>query len=365
MEKNKYKICVYAICKNEEKFVNDWYNSMKEADEIYVLDTGSSDKTVDKLKKLGVNVKTEVITPWRFDTARNKSLEMVPEDTDICVCTDFDERFNPGWRIELEKIWREKVNQVKYNYNWSFNENGTPAVNFYLDKIHDRHNYYWKNAVHEVVINKNNNGNIIYCDDITLNHYPDHTKPRTSYLPLLKLSVKEDPENDRNMHYLGREYMYYKKWNKCIDTLIKHLNLKSATWDLERSASMRFIGRSYIALKRYDEAKMWFNKAINETPNLREPYMEMAFLMYQLKDYKELEKYINKLLSINTHNKVYINEPCCYNEIPYELLSISYYYQNRIEEAIATMEKAIKINDKNERLKNNIEIMKNNLNKNL
>ena len=49
---NKYKVCVYAICKNEEKFVKRWVNSMKEADEIYVLDTGSTDNTIKLLKKL-------------------------------------------------------------------------------------------------------------------------------------------------------------------------------------------------------------------------------------------------------------------------------------------------------------------------
>ena len=48
---NKYKICVYAICKNEEKFINRWVNSMKEADEIYVLGTGSIDNTINLLKK--------------------------------------------------------------------------------------------------------------------------------------------------------------------------------------------------------------------------------------------------------------------------------------------------------------------------
>ena len=48
----KYKVCVYAICKNEEKFVKRWVASMKEADEIYVLDTGSTDNTVSKLKEL-------------------------------------------------------------------------------------------------------------------------------------------------------------------------------------------------------------------------------------------------------------------------------------------------------------------------
>lgn len=45
------KIVFYTIAKNEEKFVERWYKSMKEADELYVLDTGSTDKTVNKLKK--------------------------------------------------------------------------------------------------------------------------------------------------------------------------------------------------------------------------------------------------------------------------------------------------------------------------
>ena len=44
------KICVYAICKNEEKFVDRWIKNVKEADEVYVLDTGSTDNTVQKLK---------------------------------------------------------------------------------------------------------------------------------------------------------------------------------------------------------------------------------------------------------------------------------------------------------------------------
>ena len=73
----KYKICVYAICKNEEKFVNRWVESMKEADDIYVLDTGSTDNTVEKLKELKINVNQKIIKPWRFDTARNESFMYV------------------------------------------------------------------------------------------------------------------------------------------------------------------------------------------------------------------------------------------------------------------------------------------------
>ena len=102
---NKYKVCVYAICKNESKFIERWIKSMSEADAIYVLDTGSTDDSAEILKKLGANVKIEKINPWRFDVARNKSLDMVPLDTDICVCTDLDEIFESGWRKKLENIW--------------------------------------------------------------------------------------------------------------------------------------------------------------------------------------------------------------------------------------------------------------------
>ena len=212
------KVCVYAICKNEEKFVDDWVKSMSEADEIYVLDTGSTDNTIKKLKENGVNVKVEIIKPWRFDVARNKSLELVPLDADICVCTDLDERFKSGWRYELEKIWEKDTNRLRYNYNWSFDEYGNPATNFYIEKIHSRKNYKWVHPVHEVLKYTGDKIEKILTNDvITVNHYPDVKKSRGQYLELLELSVKEEPEDDRNMHYLGREYMYYGKWNECIE----------------------------------------------------------------------------------------------------------------------------------------------------
>ena len=304
----KYKIVVYAISKNEEKFVDRWVDSMQEADEIYVLDTGSTDKTVSKLKKRKVNVKKKIIKPWRFDVARNESLKLVPSDADICVCTDLDEVLEKGWRKKLEEIWQDNITRLRYNYNWKLDENNKPIVNFYTDKIHIRDNYKWTHPVHEVLTYTNGNEVFLITDEITLNHYPDNTKSRSSYLPLLELSVKEDPEDDRNMHYLGREYMYYQKWDKCIDTLIKHLSLKTATWKDERCASMRFIARSYRNLNRIEEAKMWLDKAISEAPYLRDPYVEKAMLEYELENWNEVIKNCNTALKITTHTKCYINE---------------------------------------------------------
>ena len=353
----KYKVYVYAICKNEEKFVDRWFNSMKEADEIYVLDTGSTDNSIKLLKEKGVHVKQKKINPWRFDVARNISLDMVPNDADICVCTDLDEVFLKGWREKLESVWRKDANRCRYTYNWSLDENDNPKVSFIYEKIHSRNNYKWIHPVHEVLEYEKENENVVINEDIILNHYPDSTKSRSSYLPLLELSVKENPENDRNMHYLGREYMYYGKWNEAIDTLIKHLNLKSATWKDERCASMRFIARCYENLNRYDEAKMWLEKAINEAPYLRDPYVEMALLEYSLGNYDEVISNCQKALTINGHEKTYINEVFSYDHTINDLLSVSYYYKDDLSLALENVNKAISLSPNNERLKENKKII--------
>ena len=187
--KKIYKVCVYAICKNEEKHIDRWYKSVSAADEIYVLDTGSTDNSVKKLKALGVNVIQEEIKPWRFDVARNKSLDLLPKDTDICVCVDLDEVFLPGWREELEKVWCDNTTRLRYIYNWSLVKE-KPTVSFYYEKIHARNGYKWIHPVHEV-LKYEGRENVVTTDKIVLNHYPDATKSRSSYLSLLELSIKD------------------------------------------------------------------------------------------------------------------------------------------------------------------------------
>lgn len=352
MNKKKYKIVVYAICKNEEKFVERWVDSMGEADEIYVLDTGSEDNTVEKLESLGVHVTKEVISPWRFDVARNKSLELVPDDVDICVCTDLDEMFIPGWREKLEESWQNNTTRARYNYNWYIDELGNPKVNFYIEKIHKKTGYQWTHPVHEV-LKYDGIENFITLDDITLNHYPDREKSRSNYLPLLELSVKESPKDDRNVHYLGREYMYYGRWNDAIDTLIKHLSLPTATWRDERCASMRFIARSYTSLKRYEEAKMWLEKAILEAPHLRDPLVERALLANTLEEWEDVKKYCLKALEIKTHPKSYINEPFTFDGTVEDLLSLSYFHLGYKEEAMYWIDEALKYKPDDVRLLSN------------
>lgn len=346
------KICVYAICKNEEKNVDAWVESMSEADNIVVLDTGSDDNTVKKLKDLGVDVYEKKINPWRFDTARNLSFSLCPS-VDLYVCTDLDERFEKGWRKTLEDNYSKEYTRVKYTYNWA------KGFMFYLDKIHTK-DYVWTHPVHEVLTPLKNEKSLL-IKDIILNHYQDTNKNRGSYLPLLELSVEEDPEDDRNMHYLAREYMYYEMYEKAIKFFHKHLSLPKATWKDERSASMRYMARCYKNLKYYEEALMWYNLAIKEAPYLRENYVEAAFLKCDLGKYNDAYENLKDALKIKEKSISYINEEFAWNYLVYDLLAISSFYIGKKEEALKYNEIALKLNPNDERIKNNGKIINSSL----
>lgn len=351
----KYKICVYAICKNEEKFVDRWMDSMCEADVVVVTDTGSDDATVEKLRSRGATVYIDQIKPWRFDVARNISLNHVPEDVDICVCTDLDEVFEAGWRKLLEDAWTPDTKLGRYIFNWSLKPDGTPDVQIFYSKVHARRDYKWSYPVHEwLAYTGSEPQKTVFIEGMVLNHYPDNSKSRGSYLPLLEMGVNEDPQGDRVTYYLGREYMYKKEWQKCIDTLKRHLSLPSAVWKEERCASMRWIAKSYYELGNIKEMYAWYFRAISEAPEMRDPYIECAKIAYLLADWPMVFFMVEEALKIKEKSRVYVNMGYSWDHTPYDLGAISCYRLNLCDRALKYAEQALLQKPDDKRLMNNL-----------
>ena len=354
------KITVYAISKNESQFVDRWMDSMQEADQVVVLDTGSEDDTVEKLRARGARVTREEIVPWRFDTARNRSLELVDDDTDLCVCTDLDEYFLPGWRARLEQVWSPGITQVRYPYVWSFRADGSDGVTFWYEKIHARHGYRWTHPVHEVLqwVGSGAPGRTADAPGIRLEHHPDPSKSRGQYLPLLELSVREDPDDDRNTHYLGREYFYYGRWDDCIRTLKKHLSMPRARWADERAASMRYIARAYSRKGQPDEALRWLLRAAAEAPHLREPLTDLAMELYRQQDWEGMLFACGRALRLTNRPRTYICEADAWGSLPWDLSAVAYANTGRDEQALDCALKALELAPTEERLRENVRILR-------
>ena len=355
---SRYKICVYAICKNEEKFVDHWMDAVSEADCVIVIDTGSQDGTIARLQARGAVVYSESVAPWRFDTARNLALEHVPEDVDICVSIDLDEILEPGWRQRLEEAWQPEHTRAQYLYSWSYHSDGTPDKQFVREKIHARHSHRWIRPVHEILeYLGEGEEKQVWVDGLVLNHHPDLEKSRAQYLPLLELASMENPQDDRTMFWLGREYMYYEMYDKCIETLQKHLKLPTAVWDEERCASMRFIAECYRIGGNKREARRWLYRAIAECPYVREPYCQMAKLGYEENDWLLVYLMIDRMLSILVRSNSYLTEDEAWGYNPYDFGAICCYWLGLYQKAHEYCRKACEMEPGDQRLCSNLALI--------
>jgi glycosyltransferase involved in cell wall biosynthesis len=341
------KIAVYTIALNEEQFVERWYNSAKDADYILIADTGSTDKTVEVAKKLGINVFPVSIKPWRFDDARNVALALIPNDIDICIALDMDEILIDGWREKLEGI-KEETTRPRYKYTWSWNENGTPGLEYGGDKIHARHGYRWRHPVHEV-ITADRTEEIQEWIGLEIHHHPDNSKPRSQYLPLLEASIKEDPYDDRNAFYYARELFFYGQLEQAADEFKRHLGLPTALWSAERAASYR-----YLAKCKPELAEDYLLGALKEDGNRREVLVELAQYYYKIEDWKNCFKYSEKAIKIKEKPLDYLCEDFAWGSLPYDYASIAAYNLNKNKEAIRYGKKAVELNPSDQRLITNL-----------
>ena len=353
------KIVVYAIAKNESAFVDRWMDSMSEADQVVVLDTGSDDGTAERLQARGAQVTVERIVPWRFDQARNRSLELVPEDTDVCVCTDLDEVFHPGWRSALEGVWTPETRQASYRYTWSFQPDGSEGVVFWQEKIHARRGFRWVHPVHEVLewVGEGERGPLALAQGVQLDHHPDPQKSRGQYLPLLELSVAEDPEDDRNLHYLGREYLFHRRWDDCIRTLERHLALPKAVWKDERAASMRFLARAFAQKGERREALGWHLRAAAEAPHLREPWVDLARFLYEEGDWDGVLWASQRALALRERPRTYVCEAEAWGSLPHDLRCQAFYHTGRTAQALEEARLALACSPGDPRLAGNAALL--------
>ena len=97
-------------------------------------------------------------------------------------------------------------------------------------------------------------------------------------------------------------------------------------------------------------------KAICEAPYLREAYIELAYLLYEQKEYYGVIYWIEEALKIQDHSLTYINEAFAWNATPYDLLSLAYYFIHQKEKALEYVKKALQLSPDNERIQKNKEI---------
>jgi tetratricopeptide (TPR) repeat protein len=342
------KIAVYTIAKNEQQFVDRWAMSCADADHRIILDTGSDDLTCELALKAGVQVYAKTFDPWRFDVASHWALGLVPGEVDVCIALDMDEVLMPGWRDALEAAFDPDVDRYRYKYVWSWNPDQSEGLVYGGDKIHNRYGLSWRHPVHEVLKKNSEMHPEVqrWVEGIQIHHHPDSTKSRAQYLPLLELAVEEDPRDDRNRFYLGREYMYNGAKESAAEQFREHLKLSK--WAPERAAACRYL------YNVTGDAGYLF-QALTEDPDRRENYVALAKFYHDRSQWKLCLVMAKAALMFQEKPLDYLCDGDAWSWLPYDLGAIAAYRLEDVDKADEYGRKALSYRTGDERLAQNLD----------
>ena len=223
------------MVKNEERFLEDaLLSALDWVDEMIVVDTGSTDRTVEIAKDLGATVS---FFPWQndFSSARNETIRRATGDW--VAILDADERFvgRSPERIKDLLVRTDKWPYQAFLLNVVNQKlDGTPTHSFYNPRIFPRHpdiGYVGRihNCFGSISKGTDQDFKLTRCEGLEIIHlgydaeiYRERKKIERN-ITLLEAAVHEEPEEPRYRFYLGREYIVQKRYaeaNRMLKTVL-------------------------------------------------------------------------------------------------------------------------------------------------
>lgn len=334
-EAKKYlKVAVYAICKDEIVNVEKYINCFSKADYLCILDTGSTDGTWEylqnKQKKLpNLIIDQKIISPWRYDEARNASLKLIPKDASICFMADLDEIIKEdNWVDVIKNNWQPLFQRGAFIYNRRVDpDTGAVIQRFTEYRIHSK-NWHYRGIVHEQ-LHDVNGAREFFLDEciqvpITVWHYPTNPN-REIYVELCERGIEEQPNNWLMHLQLAAEYEVHEMYDKAIDEYKKIILEQDMLSPMEVGRCYASLGRVLGITGKKEEALRILKKGRTEIPNYGDNYFLAAEITYQMNNYEETFELCKNGLENASENQ-WCTIVARESYYPYFLMGLSKYY---------------------------------------
>ena len=223
------RLSVCMIVKNEQEFIENCLRSVQPiADEIILVDTGSSDKTIEIARQFNVKV-----FPFQwiddFSAARNESLKQAGGEWILQI--DADETLDKASLEELKHITSQPDTDA---FSVSVRNYHLPQdmVKF-LDSrqirlFRNRSEYRYRNKIHEqITLSIEENGGRIQDSSILIHHYgyqTQNTQKAQRNRILLEKSVQDNPGDGYLQFKLGETYKALQQNKAAKNCFLKALN---------------------------------------------------------------------------------------------------------------------------------------------
>lgn len=345
-------LSVCMIVKNEEDTLERCLESIKNiADEIVIVDTGSTDKTKEIAKKYTDNIYD---FDWVYDFSKARNYSFSKATMQYTMWMDADDVLlekDEKKLLELKKEIDPSVDVVIMKYDLTNKKTGEVVCSFYRERIVKTQKHFeWQDPVHEYIAYKGKS----IKSDVTLTHKKVHA-PTNRNLDIFERYIESgNTLSPRNWFYYARELnkvgqkqkasIYYEKFLETSESVVSNYidactelsdyyseikedekSLKTLLKFFEnfapRAEVLCKLGEYYKKREEYQKAIEWFNLAthciVPETygaviPKYRDyiPYAEMCACSYKLGDIDSAIKY-NEYASVSSPDSELVNYNRC------------------------------------------------------
>ncbi|MBI2558841.1 glycosyltransferase [Candidatus Woesearchaeota archaeon] len=321
-EMSNQTISLCMIAKNEEKFLEQCLNPVKEIiDEVIIVDTGSTDKTKEIAEKFNAKV---IDFKWidDFSAARNESIKHATKDWILVI--DADEIIE---KRDLDKIKDAISNADEFvgfqleqrSYLNNFFEGAVkndsdfePIKNypFYIPNnlvrlFKNKIGISFKHRVHELVEDSINVKKLKYGKiDVVLHHFGSLKdsgligEKTEQYAKMILKQLEDEPESARYNYQAAKMFLGRNDYNNAL----KYFE-KTAKLNTNYKLVFSEIAKIYLEMNDKNRAVEYFKKSMKHAPENPSPANNLAVVYMSIGKFKEAEKILDEELKKHPGNE--------------------------------------------------------------
>ena len=295
-------ISLCMIVKNEERLLPQCLKSVKDyVDEIVVVDTGSSDRTVEIARGFGARVYHH---PWEgnFSKHRNQSIGYASGDWVFILDAD-EEIISPSGALIRKAVLDKEIDSVDVLVHNVYNRGKSISLQQGIRIFRNHCGIQYVGRVHNRMVGAKRSR--LYPIKVLHHGYDlDVKKAERKFhrtTELLKKEIDDDPENPIHHHYLAASYLCAPMYEAAAGESLKALSLvekNGSTQDPFYSWTYYIAGKALYELDRLDHAEEISLKGLGMFPGELDIYYNLVNIYFKKGDGEKLAKFARRYFEL-------------------------------------------------------------------
>ncbi|NGQ95840.1 glycosyltransferase [Brevibacillus sp. SYP-B805] len=352
-------ISLCMIVKNEEEVLARCLDTVKDlVDEINIVDTGSTDRTVEIAKQYTDRV---FFFPWtgNFAEARNKSFEYATKE--YILYLDADDVLLEEDQIKLQQLKKTldpSVDSVSMYYNAGTDEFGNVTLRYRRNRLVKREkNFRWYGDVHQYL---SVSGKIINADIAVTHKKIRHSVGRALGIYANKIA-RGDKFTPRDFFYYGNELRENGKYEQAIESYQNNLAMQEG-WVEDKIYACIYMADCYRFLGDFANELTALFKSFEYGEPKAEAACRIGYHFQRKREYKKAVFWYELALTRKPDPDQWsFSYPAYYTWYPHLQLCVCYYHLGDFQKSYEHNEEARKYRPEDHNVLHNKQLLESKL----